>query len=553
MAFLSSIWLFALIPWSLFTLWMLVGRRRRQWVPFLALWDAPEEIRRPKKGFEPPPKSLVLALLALLLGILAMSQPRLWSPNQVLDRGRITLIVDRGASMSALINGQPRYATLAKEVGPALVSQFGLGSVDLIDAATGELHHTDRSDWYGQVPQWKRTALDTAPLLKTTVAQQLQRNQPTILLSDRDLGLTSDQLLQIKPKTPVQNAGIINLANRPGQVMVTLRATDATTRLLRVTSGTKTVEQTVTLEPGPDQNIFLDLDTSADTIQAILAADPKVPDNYEGDDLAWLTRRQSAPVIEPRIALPEEVRRVITVYARHRPPGDSSAKLPIARPGELKADEPGILLAPVTGTESPKGDLTTRPHPLLNGISDWHAIAAGASLASSRPGEGWTNLISQGNQPLVAVKETDARQVWIGFESREFARTPAFVIFWANIFDWTAGGQEAFTAAPIAQAAGPAQRLSPEPLPDNVDPAYWPGLFQSSQGKIAVNPPPVTFTQASTDWQSRLSSLHLPPGTGVDLTPWLAIAAIFCLAGAASTWEMRRRQPKGTALNRAIA
>lgn len=551
MAFLSSIWLFALIPWGLFTLWMLVGRRRRQWVPFLALWDAPEEIRRPKKGFEPPPKALVLALLALLFGVLAMSQPRLGSPNQVLDRGRITIIVDRGASMSALIQSQPRYAILAKEVGPALVAQFGLGTVDLIDAASGEITHSDRSDWYGLVPQWKRTALDTAPLLKTTLQRQLQRNQPTLLLSDRDLGVTSDQFLQIKPKTPVQNAGIINLANRPGQVMVTLRATFRTTRLLRVTSGAKTVEQTVTLKPNDDQNIFLDLDTSAETIQAFLAPNANSPDNYEADDQAWLTRRQSAPILEPRIALPEELRRVVSVYTKHRPAGDSSSKLPIARPGELKADEPGILLAPITGAEAPKGDLTTRSHPILTGISDWHAVAASASLAASRPGEGWTNLVWQRDHPLVAVKETDARQVWIGFESREFSRTPAFVVFWTNVFDWTAGGQEAFASSPITQSTT-AERLSPPPLP-NVDSAYWPGLFQSTQGKIAFNAPPVNFAHADTDWRSRLSSLHLPPGTGVDLTPWLAVVAILCIAGAAGTWEMRRQRAKGTALNRAIA
>src|SRR4051794_41928818 len=75
MTLLSPTWLLALLPWAAFATWMLVGRRRRQRVPFLALWDAPEELRRPKKGFEPPPASLLFALLATLCATLPLPPP----------------------------------------------------------------------------------------------------------------------------------------------------------------------------------------------------------------------------------------------------------------------------------------------------------------------------------------------------------------------------------------------------------------------------------------------------------------------------------------------
>src|SRR5258705_5609707 len=107
MSLLAPVWLFALLPWGAFAIWIWVGRRRRQWVPFLALWEAPEELRRPKKGVEPPPMGLVLALLAMLLGILGMAQLVVHRGG---DRGRVTIIVDRGAGMSATVNGATQFA-----------------------------------------------------------------------------------------------------------------------------------------------------------------------------------------------------------------------------------------------------------------------------------------------------------------------------------------------------------------------------------------------------------------------------------------------------------
>src|SRR5258706_15989784 len=115
MSLLAPVWLFALLPWGAFAVWIWVGRRRRQWVPFLALWEAPEELRRPKKGVEPPPMGLVLALLAMLLGILGMAQPMVHRGG---GRGRGTIIVDRGGGMGGAVKGKWGFAAVGGDLGP---------------------------------------------------------------------------------------------------------------------------------------------------------------------------------------------------------------------------------------------------------------------------------------------------------------------------------------------------------------------------------------------------------------------------------------------------
>src|SRR3954470_19543785 len=117
MTWLAPIYLLTLLPWAAFAAWMLVGRRRRQRVPFLPLWDAPEELRKPKKGFEPPPLSIAFILLALLLALLAAARPELGGPH---SRGRVPTIIDRGAPMSATPAGHARFAALAQSAAPAI-------------------------------------------------------------------------------------------------------------------------------------------------------------------------------------------------------------------------------------------------------------------------------------------------------------------------------------------------------------------------------------------------------------------------------------------------
>jgi hypothetical protein len=169
-------------------------------------------------------------------------------------------------------------------------------------------------------------------------------------------------------------------------------------------------------------------------------------------------------------------------------------------------------------------------------------LATSVSIASSPPGAGWTPVLTAGGKTLVAVKEGDVRQVWVGFESRPFARTPAFVIFWTSIFDWLGGGAEGFTSAPLSRVEAGVKRLEPRQLPADTDSELWPGIFQDEGQRLAMNAGEVTFARQPTDdWKQALSRLLIAPKKGIDLAPWLAFISIICLAGAAARWEQARR------------
>jgi len=542
MALLAPMWLFALVPWAAVSVWLWVGRRRRHWVPFLPLWDAPQELRRPKRGVEPPPLGLLLAILAMLAGVLAMTRPVYVSPA---DRGPVTIVVDRGASMSAQSAGKPRFAQAAQTTAPPLLARLGPGPVELIDVLTGATEQTDRADWAARVARWKRTALDTRAALQSTVRQHLAMNQTVIALTDQDLDLADPKLVTIAPTEAVHNTAIIALAQRPGQVMATLHATDAKSVTLHLRAGDRTADARVDLAANADQNVFVNLDAAgADTIEAWLDA----TDDFDADDRAYLVRQRDWATIEPRVPLSDELRRMIAVYTRHRPPGAASTPLPLARPGELKPDERGVLLAPVAAEQTATNNIGSQAHALTAGVDLAATLGQHVAVADRGPGEGWQRLAWIGDKTILAVRsgenDNGARQVWVGFDSPDFARTPDFVLFWTNVFDWLAGGSEGFTSSPVGTVPAGARRLLPAPLSGEVEASYWPGVFETPTGKLAADTGPVPFrVSADRTWPDALTRLHLTGPAARSLAPTLAIAALLLLLGAAWRWE-RRRAPK---------
>jgi hypothetical protein len=539
MTLLSPVWLLALLPWAALTAWVLVGRRRRQSVPFLPLWEAPEEIRRPKKGFEPPPFALVLALIAALIALLALARPQLtFAKTRTADR-TWTVLLDRGASTSAKSpSGQPRFVEAARTLAQALSARRESIRLDLHDVPTSTGWQGPPADLAGALTALPRTAANTRDELRAAVDASASRGALVLLLSDHDLGPLPPSVIQIRPDTTPHNAGIVALARRPSQVMITLAATHATSRTLVLQSGDRTVRQNVDLPAAGQRNLFLNFDPATDTLEARLEGPA---DDLEADDRAWLVRHRSWPTLEPRSPLPDELRRMIDVYRRYRPAAEDSPRIALGRPGDIKADEPAVLLAPAVGPESAHTDIRPTPHPVITGV-DWSGLSSGPSLSADHPPEGWTIVLRAGEHALIAVRDGDVRQVWVGFESRAFARTPGYVVFWTNVFNWlgsATGGD--FTAGVVGPPLDGARRLLPKTLPDHVDPDRWPGVFETPTGKLALNCGRVTFgTTSGENWSTRLAAIPPAIPTGIDLAPWLALAALTCLAGAAATWERRR-------------
>ena len=125
MTFAAPVWLLALVPLAAVVIYLLWGRRRQEAVPFLDLWLGPVKGPRPKRRMAAPPQALALAILAMLLAVLG-------GAARVADgrrRSAVTVIVDRGATMSA----DQRLATTVAAASKALHDTLDSRSpIDLI-------------------------------------------------------------------------------------------------------------------------------------------------------------------------------------------------------------------------------------------------------------------------------------------------------------------------------------------------------------------------------------------------------------------------------------
>jgi hypothetical protein len=99
--------------------------------------------------------------------------------------------------------------------------------------------------------------------------------------------------------------------------------------------------------------------------------------------------------------------------------------------------------------------------------------------------------------------------VWIGLDAPDFARTPEFVIFWTNVFDWLAGGD-----------TDPAQQWVAAVVPP-----------------IKISPPP------TMDWRNKLAALKPAHRFRTDVTSAVLLASVICLMLAAVAWPGRSLTP----------
>ena len=128
---------------------------------------------------------------------------------------------------------------------------------------------------------------------------------------------------------------------------------------------------------------------------------------------------------------------------------------------------------------------------------------------------GFKPLVSNAGIAVVAVREKPARQIWVNADFGDWEKTPDFVIFFANAFDWLGGDNWRFTSA--------------DQLPPGVT---WPGIYQDSAGKqIAVNAN--SFPVENSPGDVNTASLAGAVNERVWLESWIMIAALACLTMAA--------------------
>ena len=544
MKFLSPVWLIALAPWAAVVIYLLWGRRRQEGVPFLALWMGPVEGPRPRRRVAAPPLALALLILAMLVALLGAARPVVSG----LARGKpITIILDRGATMSAAGLGGTRYVEAASALEKEL-PRLGAGTpVEAVDVPGLSVTHTDAGDWVGTAAKLPQTALDTSAMLRAEVARRLaQGDKPVVVVSDLALP-ENPRLVQVSPRTEVRNVGIILLAARETprpQIMVRVRnATDATGATLRVTAGGRDTSQEIELPAGgATRDYFVDVERLGDVVRAALS----VADDFPADDVGWVAREGSPPRVEAVATLPAELRRMVDVYAAARAPAADAARVTVAMdPAALPQGARGVVVQTGPATAPVGAPVEVRPHPVTRNTR-WEFPEA-VRLAEA-PAAGWTPVVTIGGRTAVAVRDTPAPQVWIGIDAEGWARRPEYVVFWADVFDWLGGAATRFTSYPVARMEGAwrmVERAGAEGSPPvSQEPGLWPGLYErvGDGARRAVNAGDIRFSAApQAAWQTKLASLASGGGGagGGGLARGLLLAAVVFAALGAMSWKGR--------------
>lgn len=499
MSLASPLWLIALLPWAGIVVWLLTGRREPAAVPFLELWRGPVRGPRVRAALHRPPLAVICGMLAMLLAILAAARPIVhFLPYQT--GPKLTVIVDRGLTMSARAGSDSRWKQLVQDVRRPLLHVFGVGPTEVLLIPEGTTIQSDRLGWFVEVNQSQPPPVDTRKLVPAAVQKALRSSDgPVIVLSDQALGVEDRRLYQVAPPGSPRNVGIEQLAAstspRP-QLMVGIRNdSELPSATLKITTEAGTIAQSFDLPPrGTSSNRFVDVERiAAETVVELV-----VDDELSLDNRVSLVRRQSWPRVEAIGDLPEPVRRMIEVYAKVRPPDEGSQVVSVT--AEPSPEGPAAIVA--EPQESAQlSSIASEVHPVTQNVR-WDALQQGRTGLAAATGAGWQPVLTAGARPLVAIREAGHRQVWIGFASDGLARTSDWVVFWTNMLDWLGEGGEVF-----------------EP-----------------RGTLAVPMP----APISSDWQAKLEATPSSRRVGVSMAPALLCSGVGLILACVWLWGRTR-------------
>jgi hypothetical protein len=548
MRFIWPIWLAGLVPWTALVIWLLLELRRKVRVPFLALWP-PVEAPPRRRGLRPPGLALSAALLGLLLAVLAAARPQLNLPAGH-QQPPLSIVLDRGLTMSARQDGQLRFARLARELHQAMLPLVGRNAPVTLHVIPGQRLSLDSGNWLQSVLALGPTAVDTQELLPAALAgARLSGAQTVIAISDRQLANSESRFVQVAPVGSVDNVAITVVAARKEprpQVMVGISSSMALSQAaLQVDSDGARARQLVTLPQAGRGTYFLDLPRLGDVVEAHI----DVADAIGADNSAYLVLAQPWPKLEARGSLPPEMQRMLGVYASQQPPGAASRIVTISADQPLAAGETGIRLAPA-GTLQAQGPAKVTQHPVTEAI-DWSAVLRDARLAPAPAGEDWTTLVAAGSAAAVAIRTEPAPQIWCGISSHRWPMTPQYVMFWKNALDWLGQGTGQYSAQATGQLGGGWRALMTRGGQET--PAgWWPGVYANGWGgRVAVNAPPAGPMATSVpDWRQHLQSVLGDRPGGREIGQEMMLAAVALGALSILLWP-RRRLMEATATSEA--
>jgi hypothetical protein len=544
MWFASLGWLLALIPWAVFSIWLLWGRHPNAFVPFLELWRGADVERPPRRGIQRPPIATVLAVTAMLLGILAAAGPR-WRGGAG-TATPLCVVMDCGLTMSGGATGGPRFAAMAQELADELSARSPGLALRLIIVPGDVEKLTDARGLVSAMADVGPSGVRTDGLLGAVAMRELRGGTDrVIVVSNQSLDVDDPRIIRMGSEDRLQDVGISALAARETptpQVMVgVLNQSTQTQTTLDVSSVGRHIVRKIDLPAeGGEKNYFFDLPELGSTVEASLAGGDDVP----ADDRAWLVREDQWPAIEARTSIDPALDRMLEIYSKQRPPVVGSATVVfVDDASKLAGDQRGVIVPQWFGETPAKGAaLSVTDHPITRAI-DWGVLPP--VPATTDAPAGWDPLVSVGGRAVLAVKDRPARQVWVGFSTEPWAESPQFVIFWTNVLDWIGQGNDRFMSSPLeADMAGWEPPAGGRGMPGvYVD---GDGAQRAFNAFAAPLPKPAA---AGEDWRRQVGGVADVYG-GVSLAKWAALAALICVAGAAVTW---RKSPANQPLTQLAA
>jgi hypothetical protein len=544
MSFFSPAWLLLLIPWAAVTFYLLRGIPAKAGVPFLFLWPGGSTPRLQHRKYRLPPVGIILMLIATALAIVAAADPRLRDARAV----PVVIIVDRGLSMSAMnAHSERRYAEAATLAGQWLGHAIPTAEVkiEVVPKAHG-IKYDSLADLDSLVP----TAVDTREQLDLAMQQALRSfNGPVIVLTDQPVSIHAANLMQIAPRSSVNDVAIAGFDARadPPQAMVRLlNASDHRTAILTVTADSARVySATINLpDRGEQRNYFVDLPAGAKAIKASI----EDSDNNDLTHEAWSVRRDAWPVVEARSDLSAELRRMIEVYARHRPRSGDSLHVAVVRQGEpISPGDPAVILAADINRLSATTPVSLQGPLRFPGV-DWQTALAGASISTAP--SNWQPVVTVADSAIVAFQAGPPKRIWVGFSSDAFARQAGYVVFWTEIFDWLGAGIPEFSSTTPTLLNPDWHRV--DPAVPTTEPGLTPGIYQNSSGVLmAVNAEPaVPLGLGPENRVSRLTHPVSDAEHSVALAPALLFGAVLLSALALLVWPSFRTRRKSQAPER---
>lgn len=511
MTFASPAWLLLLLPWGGLVVLALRAYRPKVLVPFLRLWPKEETAPSKRRGWRPPPVSLILILLAALLSILALAGASLGTGQRRL--GSCTILVDRGVTMLA----GNRFARAAQAALDALKPML------TPDAQIHVVDHTSERHLLGPAQLTidalgKPTAADVHEALSARLGN-LGEDLPWPVVLISDLPDSGRDVIAVRPTGPVNNVGIASAEANAGICRLRIRNdSDRTSVTIAISDGMPTEAQL----GGRGSEVTVELPMAQPFARVALEIEDDLPD----DNVRWLG--DLPPAVVSGEGLPAVVARFAKVYSESRRPAADSPKVTLtAKPTDVErcvmvpAEADGELTSVRWPAELPD-------HVILQQVRLPQRMVVGRTAL---PAGQWNVLLTHDDKPLLAADD-QARRVWVGFlpEANDEA-VAEYLVLLTNAVRFCGGG--AFEQSIPRVLSGEWERIEPKEQPEV--PGMRAGLYERGDERRAIYVAAPVLTEFGADAnagvQKRLAA-YADAKAQKNATPWLITTALLLVIGA---------------------